>query len=348
MLPAGPAQMLAAHFTPDDNITFATVTMQVPIKVTPAALAVTAANAARDYGLANPVFTGTLAGIRNNDLITAAYSTAATPSSPVGTYPIVPDLIDPQGKLVNYIVAKNNGTLTVRNVAPIVNAGSDQEKIAMDEVMFSGSFTDPSSPSHIVAWSFGDSTANVIGTLTPKHIYDKHGQYTVTLTVTDSHGASASDTLVVTAISSQGLLAETLESLTLVASQSKDLQKAVQSLQETFEARFWVDEMHLQPGTGDKLWKLWVNAVSGARVSHRSLARAFSSLFAVWFIRSTRGRDAARRPRSWNLRGRQPVSDSFPKRLIQSVHDGSHQRDHHQKLLRFGPLFARQLASSVQ
>ena len=52
------------------------------LTVTPAALTVTAANASRVYGDPNPVFTGTLTGIKNGDNITATYSSVATPASP--------------------------------------------------------------------------------------------------------------------------------------------------------------------------------------------------------------------------------------------------------------------------
>src|SRR3970282_570885 len=55
----------------------------------------------------------TLTGLQNNDNITATYSSAATPTSPVGTYAIIPTLADSGNKLANYAVAVTNGTLTV-------------------------------------------------------------------------------------------------------------------------------------------------------------------------------------------------------------------------------------------
>jgi uncharacterized membrane protein len=83
------------------------------LTITPAPLTITAANVQRVYGAANPVFTGTITGIQNADNITATYATAATPASPVGMYAIVPTLVDPGGKLGNYAVTLNKGTLTV-------------------------------------------------------------------------------------------------------------------------------------------------------------------------------------------------------------------------------------------
>jgi hypothetical protein len=83
------------------------------LTVTPSPLTVTANNSSRAYGAANPIFTGTIVGIQNGDNITATYATTATTSSPAGTYPIVPALVDPGSKLTNYTVTLNNGTLSV-------------------------------------------------------------------------------------------------------------------------------------------------------------------------------------------------------------------------------------------
>jgi len=78
---------------------------------------VTANNATRPYGAANPTFSGTLVGLRSGDNITATFSTTATSASPPGAYPIVPTLSDPGGRLGNYTVSSTNGTLTVTQAA---------------------------------------------------------------------------------------------------------------------------------------------------------------------------------------------------------------------------------------
>jgi len=91
------------------------------LTVTAAPLSVTASNATRAYGTANPVFTGAIAGIQNRDNITVTYATPATRSSPAGTYPIVPSLVDPENKLPNYDITLNSGTLTVTGAsAPVI------------------------------------------------------------------------------------------------------------------------------------------------------------------------------------------------------------------------------------
>ncbi|MDB6066752.1 MAG: type fimbrial biosis protein PilY1 [Pedosphaera sp.] len=117
-LPAG-TNTLHVVFTPSDT-NYVPVTMNVSLVVLPAPLSVTAANASRAFGQANPVFSGTLTGVTNGDNITATYLTVATTNSPTGTYSILPTLVDPNGRLVNYSVSTNAGTLTINNGTPVV------------------------------------------------------------------------------------------------------------------------------------------------------------------------------------------------------------------------------------
>jgi hypothetical protein len=85
-------------------------------------LTVTANNAGRAYGAANPPFTGTIVGLQPGDNISATYSTAAAANSPVGSYQIVPTLSDPSNKLGNYVVTTNFGALTVTQAVLTVTA----------------------------------------------------------------------------------------------------------------------------------------------------------------------------------------------------------------------------------
>lgn len=87
-------------------------------------LVVTAINAGRFYGDANPQFTGTVTGLRDGDTITVTYTTVANPGSAVGSYSIVPTLNDPDNQLGNYVVVINNGTLTV-SPAPLSIVADD-------------------------------------------------------------------------------------------------------------------------------------------------------------------------------------------------------------------------------
>ena len=88
------------------------------LTITQAPLTVTAADASRLYGDPNPVFAGTIVGIKNGDAITATYSSPATVLSDVGPYPIIPALVDPTLKLGNYAVTSINGVLTI-NPSPL-------------------------------------------------------------------------------------------------------------------------------------------------------------------------------------------------------------------------------------
>ncbi|WP_342210520.1 PKD domain-containing protein [Methanococcoides vulcani] len=107
--------------------------------------------------------------------------------------------------IVTLTVTDNEGTstsdtliVTVNNVAPVVDAGTDQTANMGEEVVFSGSFDDPGSfDTHIILWDFGDGET-VEGTLTPAHTYAGSGVYNLILTITDNDGASTSDTATVT------------------------------------------------------------------------------------------------------------------------------------------------------
>src|SRR5580692_8615793 len=74
-------------------------------------LTVTAADASRIYGAANPVFAASASGALSGDTFTLTASTVATNSSPAGTYSIVPAATG--ANLANYNVIYLNGTLTV-------------------------------------------------------------------------------------------------------------------------------------------------------------------------------------------------------------------------------------------
>lgn len=90
------------------------------LTITAAALTVTAKDASKVYGDANPTFEGVITGIKNNDAITAVYSTPATAGSSVGEYKIEPTLAGTS--LSNYIVTKTDGKLTITERAISVTA----------------------------------------------------------------------------------------------------------------------------------------------------------------------------------------------------------------------------------
>jgi hypothetical protein len=84
-------------------------------------------NQNRQYGVANPVYTVSVAGAVNGDVFTPSYTTTATIASPVNTYPVTASLT-PVGSasLSNYLVTYNNGTLTIKpsTTAPVVTVNN--------------------------------------------------------------------------------------------------------------------------------------------------------------------------------------------------------------------------------
>jgi HSP20 family molecular chaperone IbpA len=100
---------------------------QGALSVTPAPLTITPDNQTRLYGAANPTLTGAVSGLKNGDAITASYSTSATAASDVGGYAITASLSDPGGKLGDYAVTLNQGTLTV-TPAPLTVTPDNQTR----------------------------------------------------------------------------------------------------------------------------------------------------------------------------------------------------------------------------
>ncbi len=99
----------------------------------------------------------------------------------------------------------NTGTLavTVRNVAPSVNAGSDALVAAGSMFVRNGSFTDPGADTWTATVNYGDGAGVQPLALNPaqrfmlQHRYQTPGVYTVTVTVRDDDGGVGVDTFVV-------------------------------------------------------------------------------------------------------------------------------------------------------
>ena len=104
-----------------------------------ATLTVTAANASKIYGAANPVFSASATGAVNGDTFSFTESTTATAASPVGTYPIVP--VATGTNLSDYTVVYNNGTLTVGQATLTVTAANASKIYGAANPAFSASAT---------------------------------------------------------------------------------------------------------------------------------------------------------------------------------------------------------------
>ena len=111
-------------FTPSDTTDYTGANGNVSLVVLPASLTVTASNASRAYGQANPPLRGhsSHADLQNSDNITATYSCVASSSSPAVTrMRLCPHgLVDPGNRQTNYAVSLINGALTVTQALPAV------------------------------------------------------------------------------------------------------------------------------------------------------------------------------------------------------------------------------------
>ena len=113
-----------------------------------------------------------------------------------GTYMATVTVTDPEGATgtaaVEIIVTNPPG-----NQAPTVEATGDplagKPPLA---VQFSANGTDPDNDALTYAWDFGDGGGSFVQN--PSHTYTTARNYTATVTVTDSRGATATDTVVVT------------------------------------------------------------------------------------------------------------------------------------------------------
>jgi len=81
---------------------------------------VSASPATRAYGVANPPLPSSSIGFIAADGITTSASVTATTTSAPGPYVITVAVNDPNGKLANYTVTNNGGTLTITQAATAV------------------------------------------------------------------------------------------------------------------------------------------------------------------------------------------------------------------------------------
>lgn len=185
--PVGSYAITATLLDPNFKLSNYTVTINPgTITILPASLTVTAASVSRVYGNANPIFTGTISGVKNGDNITATYATAATIASSVGTYPIVPTLIDPAGKLANYAVTIINSVLTITPAPLTVAINNASRAYGSNNPTLNGSITGLKNGDNITA------TYSTVGPTSPVGTYPitptfndpgaKLGNYTVTIT----------------------------------------------------------------------------------------------------------------------------------------------------------------------
>src|SRR5207249_1198444 len=156
--------------------------------VTAAPMTVKANDASRLYGAANPSFTGTLSGLQNGDNLTATYASSATAASAVGTYSIVPSLVDPDHKLSNYSVTSTDGALTV-TAAPLTVKANDASRLyGAANPSFSGTLSGAQNGDNITAtYASAATAASAVGTysIVPSLVDPDHKLSNYSVTSTD-------------------------------------------------------------------------------------------------------------------------------------------------------------------
>jgi hypothetical protein len=127
VLSAG-SEQLSVTFTPNDTANYTSSSKTVSLSVSPATLTIFANSYTRLYGLANPVFQGSITGTQNGDIFTESFSSAASVSSDPGQYPIVPAASG--GRLSDYVQVIQNGTLTVTKAPVVITTALSTPSIA--------------------------------------------------------------------------------------------------------------------------------------------------------------------------------------------------------------------------
>ncbi len=135
-LPVG-LHTVTFNYTGDSN--YAAAAGVSTLTVTPAPLSEFVHNNSRNFGAANPGFTGALTGVASGDTILVAFTTSSTASSPVGDYPVAATLTAAGStNLANYQVTNTPGTLSIQPAVLVVTANNTSRSSNTANPTFTG------------------------------------------------------------------------------------------------------------------------------------------------------------------------------------------------------------------
>src|SRR5205823_1768724 len=133
------------------------------LTVAKATMTISADNASREYGDANPSFVTHFTGAKNSETFTVTASTTATAASAVGTYAIVPAAAG--ATLANYTVVDTDGTLAVAKATLTISADNASREYGDANPSFVTHFTGAkNSETFTVTASTTATAASAVGT----------------------------------------------------------------------------------------------------------------------------------------------------------------------------------------